>query len=349
MSPFMHWAYGPFLVKQRVNIECRVRGRRQRNSPARNIVHHGNRDSPAPHNAARINGNPPADNAARNNRNPPADNAARNNRNPPADNAARDNRNPPADNAARNNRNSSAHNAARSNRNSSAHNAARSNRGSPMADTARVSDLPVEQGKSFYFAYGSNMHVSQMADRCPRSRFVGPASLPGYRWQINEKGIANIVPSPNDRVEGLVYQLAWEDEKSLDRIEAVSKKLYERQFLPVDLTPHPTLCKQKSWLVAAELAGQRQPGQGNNAVVVRRGDANLRPGRVKALVYISEQYKVDGEIRSEYINRMQKGIVDGQTLGIPASYVDKCLSPLVNPRPKVPAHKRIEPRRQGSR
>ncbi|KAM3426692.1 hypothetical protein NHJ13734_009308 [Beauveria thailandica] len=270
----------------------------------------------------------------RRNRDSPARNIVHNgNRDSPAPpNAARINGNPPADNAARN------------------------NRVSPMADIARMSGLHVEQGGSWYFAYGSNMHVSQMADRCPRSRFVGAASLPGYRWQINEKGIANIVPSPNDRVEGLVYLLEREDEKSLDRIEAVSKKLYARQRLRVDLTPHQTLCAQKSWLVAAELARQSQPGQGNNAVVVGQGDANLaqiqhnvRPGRVKVLVYISEQYKVDGAIRSEYINRMQKAMADGLTLGIPASYVEKCLSPLVNPRPKVPAHKRIEPRRQGSR
>ncbi|KAM3451134.1 hypothetical protein MY3296_005506 [Beauveria thailandica] len=327
-----HFFYPPYGAEEYFKIEYRAGRRRNRDSPARNIVHNGNRDSPAPPNAARINGNPPADNAARNNRNPPADNAARNNRNPPADNAARNNRN------------------------SSAHNAARSNRGSPMDDIACMLGLPVEHGKSLYFAYGSNIHVSQMAERCPGSRFVGAASLPGYRWQINERGIANIVPSPNDRVEGLVYLLAREDEKSLDRIEAVSKKLYARQFLQVDLTPHPTLCAQKSWRVAAELARQIQPGQGNNAVVVRRGDANLariqhnlRPGRVQVLVYISEQYKVDGEIRSEYINRMQKAMADGLKLGIPASYVDKCLSPLVNPRPKVPAHKRIEPRRQGSR
>ncbi|KAM3515430.1 hypothetical protein MY11210_000992 [Beauveria gryllotalpidicola] len=242
------------------------------------------------------------------------------------------------------------------NRNSSAGNSARSNRGSTMTDIARMLDQHAAQGRYLYFAYGSNIHASQMAERCPRSLFVGAASLPGHRWQINERGVANIVEAPNHRVEGLVYLVDREDEKALDRSEGVSKGFYQRQLREVDLTPHPYLYTQKTSLVASELAMQRQHGQGNNAVILGRGSPNvppiqqeLRPGRVKVLVYVSERYKTDGTIRPEYVHRMQKAMSDGLKLGISASYVEDCINPLVNQRHRVPAHRMVESRRQGSR
>ncbi|KAM3518796.1 hypothetical protein MY4038_009990 [Beauveria bassiana] len=384
--PVVSSPYGAVLVEE---IERRVSWT-HKNRPAPNPARN-NRNPPAP-NAARNNRNPPAHNAARGNRNPPAHNPApnlaRGHRNPPAPNPApnpargirnppahnpapnpaRGIRNPPAHNPAHNPARgirrlpahnpalNPAHNPARGIRRLPAHNPApnpaRPNGVPPMADIARMLDLYADQGKYLYFAYGSNIHVSQMAERCPRSLFVGAASLPGHRWQINERGVANIVPSPSHRVEGLVYLVDREDEKTLDRSEGVSRKLYERQMREVDLTPHPTLYTQKSSLVAAELAMQRQPGQGNNAGVLRRGGPSrpeLRPGRIKVLVYVSERFKTDGAIRPEYINRMQKAMADGLKLGISASYVEDCINPLVNPRPRGPAHMRIEPRRPGPR
>ncbi|KAM3518797.1 hypothetical protein MY4038_009991, partial [Beauveria bassiana] len=349
--PVVSSPYGAVLVEE---IERRVSWT-HKNRPAPNPARN-NRNPPAP-NAARNNRNPPAHNAARGNRNPPAHNPApnlaRGHRNPPAPNPApnpargirnppahnpapnpaRGIRNPPAHNPAHNPARgirrlpahnpalNPAHNPARGIRRLPAHNPApnpaRPNGVPPMADIARMLDLYADQGKYLYFAYGSNIHVSQMAERCPRSLFVGAASLPGHRWQINERGVANIVPSPSHRVEGLVYLVDREDEKTLDRSEGVSRKLYERQMREVDLTPHPTLYTQKSSLVAAELAMQRQPGQGNNAGVLRRGGPSrpeLRPGRIKVLVYVSERFKTDGAIRPEYINRMQKAMADGLKL-----------------------------------
>ncbi|KAM3501206.1 hypothetical protein MY10362_005731 [Beauveria mimosiformis] len=255
----------------------------------------------------------------------------------------RGNRDSPARNPERN--------PARILRNPFAVNPARNNRGSPMNDITRMLDLHADQGRHLYFAYGSNIHVSQMAERCPRSLFVGAAALPSHRWQINERGVANVVPSPNRHVEGLVYLVDGEDEKALDRSEGVSKKLYERQLREVDLKPHPTLCEQKASLVAAELARQRQHGQGNNAVA-RRGNANqpqirheLRLGGIKVLVYVSERYKADGAIRPEYISRMKKAMADGLKLGISASYVEECINPLVDPKHRDTAQLVDESRR----
>ena len=42
-----------------------------------------------------------------------------------------------------------------------------------------------------YFAYGSNMHLGQMAVRCPGSRMLGLVAKPGWRFMINQRGYQN--------------------------------------------------------------------------------------------------------------------------------------------------------------
>src|SRR5438045_576181 len=77
--------------------------------------------------------------------------------------------------------------------------------------------IQLSANERLYFAYGSNLWLSQMALRCPSSRYIGSASLPGYRWQINERGYANIARvAPDARVQGLVYDISPTDEERLD-------------------------------------------------------------------------------------------------------------------------------------
>ncbi|KKY31741.1 putative aig2 family protein [Diaporthe ampelina] len=103
-----------------------------------------------------------------------------------------------------------------------------------------------------YFAYGSNLRPAQMAHRCPDSIFLGKATLNGHRWQINERGVANVVPvsQAGSRgkgkgrgggdvavVEGLLYAISAADERRLDRYEGVAKGRYERFEVVVDFEP----------------------------------------------------------------------------------------------------------------
>ncbi|KAJ0117766.1 ig2 family protein [Diaporthe amygdali] len=87
-----------------------------------------------------------------------------------------------------------------------------------------------------YFAYASNLSPEKMAHRCPDSIFLGKATLRGHRWQINERGVANVVRTgrQRDAVEGLVYAISPSDEERLDRYEGVSKELYEKVEAKVD-------------------------------------------------------------------------------------------------------------------
>lgn len=85
-----------------------------------------------------------------------------------------------------------------------------------------------------YFAYGSNMDPKQMARRCPSSTIVGKARLKGYRFQINQRGVATIVPDSNSIVWGLAWQISERDEKSLDDAEGVRYGTYLKQCAPIE-------------------------------------------------------------------------------------------------------------------
>jgi gamma-glutamylcyclotransferase (GGCT)/AIG2-like uncharacterized protein YtfP len=77
----------------------------------------------------------------------------------------------------------------------------------------------------FYFAYGSNMNWSQMQRRCPSSRFVCIARLPGYRFAIarhsrlRDCGTANIYPEPQSTVLGVVYEVSEQELLIMDTFE----------------------------------------------------------------------------------------------------------------------------------
>ncbi|KAG0645483.1 hypothetical protein D0Z07_8695 [Hyphodiscus hymeniophilus] len=95
---------------------------------------------------------------------------------------------------------------------------------------------PTAQPQSLYFAYGSNLQLKQMAKRCPDSQYQGRARLHNFRWQINDRGFANVIPDPNSSVEGLCYLLSGEDEARLDRSEGVPTA-YQKKWTEVDFYP----------------------------------------------------------------------------------------------------------------
>lgn len=76
-----------------------------------------------------------------------------------------------------------------------------------------------------YFAYGSNLDLAQMRERCPSARKEARAVLQGYAiafggWSARWGGaVASIVPVLGSRVEGLLYRIEREDLRQLDRFE----------------------------------------------------------------------------------------------------------------------------------
>mgnify|MGYP000557276995 CR=1 FL=1 len=64
-----------------------------------------------------------------------------------------------------------------------------------------------------YFAYGSNLNPSQMAERCPGYRSLGVARLPGHRLVFprfspsRRCASAGFEPSPRDVLWGALYDV----------------------------------------------------------------------------------------------------------------------------------------------
>ena len=90
-----------------------------------------------------------------------------------------------------------------------------------------------------YFAYGSNMAISQMRQRCPGCRRLGKASLPGYEWIITTRGYANVVAHADAIVEGILYELTRDDEEALDRYEGVATGCYDKAAKTVSFGEEP--------------------------------------------------------------------------------------------------------------
>lgn len=73
-----------------------------------------------------------------------------------------------------------------------------------------------------YFAYGSNMSLAQMQQRCLNPKVIGIARLPGYRVEfygysaIWDGAQETVVTDPNSEVWGVLYELQFFDREQLD-------------------------------------------------------------------------------------------------------------------------------------
>ncbi len=86
-----------------------------------------------------------------------------------------------------------------------------------------------------YFAYGSNMEQEQMNRRCRSHQLAGNARLDGYRFRINGRGVATIVPEDGAVVHGLAWSISRQDEAGLDVCEGVAGGLYRKEHVEIIL------------------------------------------------------------------------------------------------------------------
>ena len=95
-------------------------------------------------------------------------------------------------------------------------------------------DWTISVDKSrLYFAYGSNMDMTQMKTRCSGQELVGTGKLDGYGFVINSRGVATIVPKPSSVVNGVVWSISRKDEERLDTYEGVAAGLYHKEQVQV--------------------------------------------------------------------------------------------------------------------
>ncbi|KAF1980061.1 hypothetical protein BU23DRAFT_1448 [Bimuria novae-zelandiae CBS 107.79] len=165
---------------------------------------------------------------------------------------------------------------------------------------------------TLYFGFGSNLWLSQMRTRCPSSPYLGIALLPSYTFIINARGYANVVYSLSPQnssskesryahsVYGLVYALPPTDEAALDRNEGVPTA-YTKEYLPCDFWAAP---------------------EGGGPV-----DVSVPPTEKgkPMLVYVDRKRVTGGTPKEEYVFRMNRGIEDALSMGVPRAYVDEVM------------------------
>ena len=95
------------------------------------------------------------------------------------------------------------------------------------------------QASHYYFAYGSNLCVRQMAQRCPGAVNPRPARLADHDWLINERGMATVEPFDGWHVHGVMWQLTDHDLSTLDSAEGVPVR-YRRDRLTVHTDDGPS-------------------------------------------------------------------------------------------------------------
>ena len=81
-----------------------------------------------------------------------------------------------------------------------------------------------------YFAYGSNLHHSQMKKRCKNSIYLKKINLKNFRLFFRSKyRAADIEPKKNSIVPGGLYEISKNDEKKLDIYEDYPN-LYKKHY-----------------------------------------------------------------------------------------------------------------------
>lgn len=192
-----------------------------------------------------------------------------------------------------------------------------------------------------------------MADRCPGSIFIGKATLRGYKWQINQRHVANIVKvtehvssgpaDQGDVVEGLVFSITDKDRRTLDRKEGIKLGVYERVVLNVLLERHPNLTEKKTAIVRDRLQDESYDIGENAAtnpqpklsVLSKKSLPSVRSPaaeveQIEAITYLSTKYADDGLIRLEYVQRMENAINDAVKLNMSRDFVERYLEPYIN-------------------
>lgn len=110
-----------------------------------------------------------------------------------------------------------------------------------------------------YFAYGANMAVAAMAQRCPSSRALGVARLPRHQLFITADGFASVRRSARDQVYGVAWELALSDVATLDRFEGVDHGLYRKAIVPV-LIGEGNSRRAMAYIGSSTQAGAPLPG-----------------------------------------------------------------------------------------
>eukprot|EP00095_Tigriopus_kingsejongensis_P001900 maker-scaffold287_size221780-snap-gene-1.25 protein:Tk01900 transcript:maker-scaffold287_size221780-snap-gene-1.25-mRNA-1 annotation:"hypothetical protein CAPTEDRAFT_224905" len=142
-------------------------------------------------------------------------------------------------------------------------------------------------GKFLYFAFGSNLLTKRIHIQNPSAIAVGRALLKDYEldFRLPSKRwhgcAATIIPSPGQRVWGVLWELKNEDLASLDNQEGVALNLYERIQVKVklngtgeDITPFTYKVREEMMTSKSE---DRRPSKVYKGVILAGAEENKLP------------------------------------------------------------------------
>ena len=69
----------------------------------------------------------------------------------------------------------------------------------------------------YYFSYGMNTNIEEMARRCPKAKCLGRVLLSNYKFVFRYH--ADIEPCNNKEVIGVLWQITSQCEQALDSLE----------------------------------------------------------------------------------------------------------------------------------
>ena len=87
-----------------------------------------------------------------------------------------------------------------------------------------------------YLAYGSNLNLRQMANRCPSANILGTCEVKDYELVFrgrNNRAVANIEPCEGENVQALLWEIEPSDEEELDIYEGYPT-LYRKEIITVE-------------------------------------------------------------------------------------------------------------------
>ena len=87
--------------------------------------------------------------------------------------------------------------------------------------------------EKYYLAYGSNLSIAQMVQRCPYAVYVGKATIPNYQllFKGSQSGsYLTIEKKEGSSVPVLVWKITEYDEARLDRYEGYPAFYYKKDI-----------------------------------------------------------------------------------------------------------------------
>jgi len=211
---------------------------------------------------------------------------------------------------------------------------------SSLSASSTLTATPFPADEILHFAYGPTMSPTTMQSHCPSAVPVSLAYLPGWRWIINSRGVANIVrllPSAfetylresasggggsgseagsdrevlrgEDGVYGVLYLLPEREEGALDVCEGVEEGIGSvgKAVLEVEMAA-------------------RTPGFVSEEEGMEVEEEAVRVQVVRALVYVDGESVEEGRPGREYVERLNRGIAGAVgDWGMPGWYVDGVL------------------------